>query len=91
MNRYAKRKSSKSKRPKTKLGLPDLDHSKSAVLDILRSPSRSVDIDRRSMNSFSGIALSRACRSTRLWSPVIASSSRIASSLPVRLTDGWRP
>ena len=29
---------SKTKRPKTKLGLPDLDHSKSAVLDSLRSP-----------------------------------------------------
>ena len=28
----------KPKRPKTKLGLPDLDHSKSAVLDSLRSP-----------------------------------------------------
>jgi hypothetical protein len=26
------------KRPKTKLGLPDLDHSKAAVLDSLRSP-----------------------------------------------------
>ncbi len=38
MSRYAKRKSSKLKRPKTKLGLPDLDHSKSAVLDSLRSP-----------------------------------------------------
>ena len=38
MSRHAKRKSSKPKRPKTKLGLPDLDHSKSAVLDSLRSP-----------------------------------------------------
>ena len=38
MSRHAKRKSSKLKRPKTKLGLPDLDHSKSAVLDSLRSP-----------------------------------------------------
>src|SRR5215467_7364458 len=38
ISRHAKRKSSKSKRPKTKLGLPDLDHSKSAVLDSLRSP-----------------------------------------------------
>ena len=38
MNRHAKRESSKSKRPKTKLGLPDVDHSKSAVLDSLRSP-----------------------------------------------------
>jgi hypothetical protein len=28
----------KPKRPQTRLGLPDLDHSKSAVLDSLRSP-----------------------------------------------------
>ena len=33
-----KGKSLTSKRPKTKVGLPDLDHSKSAVLDSLRSP-----------------------------------------------------
>ena len=38
MSRHPKRKSSKQKRPKTKLGIPDLDHSKSAVLDSLRSP-----------------------------------------------------
>ena len=38
MSRQAKGKSPKPKRPKTKLGLPDLDHSKSAVLDSLRSP-----------------------------------------------------
>ena len=39
MSRHDKRKSpQKPKRPKTKLGLPDLDHSKSAVLDSLRSP-----------------------------------------------------
>jgi hypothetical protein len=38
MGREAKWKSSKTKRPKTKLGLPDLDHSKSAVLDSLLSP-----------------------------------------------------
>jgi hypothetical protein len=38
MSRHAKRKSSNPKRPKTRLGLPDLDHSKSAVLDSLRSP-----------------------------------------------------
>ena len=39
MSRHGKRKSpQKPKRPKTKLGLPDLDHSKSAVLDSLRSP-----------------------------------------------------
>ena len=38
MSRHANRKYPKPKRPKTKLGLPDLDHSKSAVLDSLRSP-----------------------------------------------------
>ena len=38
MSRHANRKPSKLKRPKTKLGLPDLDYSKSAVLDSLRSP-----------------------------------------------------
>jgi site-specific recombinase XerC len=37
MSRHAKGKYPKPKRPKTKLGLPDLDHSKSAVLDSLRS------------------------------------------------------
>src|SRR6201987_5573210 len=38
MSRHGRGKSSKPKRPKTKLGLPDLDHSKSTVLDSLRSP-----------------------------------------------------
>jgi hypothetical protein len=38
MSKRAKRKIAASKRPKTKLGLPDLDHSKAAVLDSLRSP-----------------------------------------------------
>jgi hypothetical protein len=38
MNRYAKREPSKRNRPKARLGIPDLDHSKSAVLDSLRSP-----------------------------------------------------
>src|SRR5216684_3604592 len=38
MRRRATRKSANPKRPKTKLGLPDLDHSKTAVLSSLRSP-----------------------------------------------------
>ena len=37
-SRHGRRKYPKPKRPKTKLGLPDLDHSKSAVLDSLCSP-----------------------------------------------------
>jgi hypothetical protein len=38
MTKHNRRQFTKAKRPKTKLGLPDLDHSKSAVLNSLRSP-----------------------------------------------------
>jgi integrase len=38
MSKRFTRRSSTTKRPKAKLGLPDLDHSKAAVLDSLRSP-----------------------------------------------------
>ena len=38
MSKRAKRKPNAPKWPKSKLGLPDLDHSKAAVLDSLRSP-----------------------------------------------------
>src|SRR4051812_16429160 len=38
MSKRTTRKSAVAKRPRTKLGLPDLDHSKAAVLDSLRSP-----------------------------------------------------
>lgn len=38
MSKRAKRKPHASKRPKSKLSLPDLDHSKGIVLDSLRSP-----------------------------------------------------
>ena len=37
MSKLAKRSIAKTRRPKTKLGLPDFDHSKTAVLDSLRS------------------------------------------------------
>jgi site-specific recombinase XerD len=37
MSKNTRKSLGKPKRPKTKLGLPDLDHSKSAVLDSLRS------------------------------------------------------
>jgi len=37
MSRHTRKSLAKGKRPKAKLGLPDLDHSKSAVLDSLRS------------------------------------------------------
>jgi hypothetical protein len=37
MSRHGERNPGKPKRPKVRLGLPDLDHSKSAVLDCIRS------------------------------------------------------
>ena len=37
MRGHARKNVAKPKRPKTKLGLPDLGHSKSAVLDSFRS------------------------------------------------------
>jgi hypothetical protein len=38
MSKTVNGKRGNPKRPKAKLGLPDLDHSRSAVLDSLRSP-----------------------------------------------------
>ena len=38
MGNHRVRRTARAKRPKTKLRLPDLDHSKAAVLDSLRSP-----------------------------------------------------
>ncbi len=38
MSKTVNQRQANPRRPKTKLGLPDLDHSGSAVLDSLRSP-----------------------------------------------------
>jgi hypothetical protein len=65
MSKRARRKSVTSKRPKSKLGLPDLDHSKAAVLDSLRSPESNAVIDMPSMSSFSGIVLSHGSPLTK--------------------------
>src|SRR6516165_8713539 len=80
MSGYDKVKYPKPKRPKTKLGLPDLDHSKSASWTAFVHPSPNVAIDTPLMNLFSGTALSRDCRSTKLWSTATAFSLRIGSS-----------
>ena len=91
MRRKATRKSGNLKRPKTKLGLPDLDHSKSAVLNSLRSPESKRGY-RHAIDEFiSGTAPSPAFPSTRWWSPATEFTLRIAALRPVRSTDGWRP
>ena len=65
MMRDSKKKGKKTRRPKMKLGLPDLDQAKSAVLSSLRSPSRNAAIDIPSTNSSLGIVPSRASLSTK--------------------------
>jgi hypothetical protein len=77
MSGYGKDKYPKPKRPKTKLGLPDLDHSKSAVLDSLRSPESKRGY-RHAIDefiqwycseprlSFNKVVVARGCRSANL-------------------------
>src|ERR1700685_2880518 len=91
MRRHAKGKYPKPKRPKTKLGLPDLDHSKSAVLDSLRSPESKRGY-RHAIDEF----IQWYCSEPRLsFNKVvvtrIASSSRIASSRQERSMDDSLP
>ena len=66
MSRHATRRIAKTKRPKTKLGLPDLDHSKSAVQDSLRSPESKRGYRHAIDESSNGTVLSPDYRSTRL-------------------------
>jgi hypothetical protein len=91
MSKRARRKPATSKRPKSKLGLPDLDHSKVAVLDGLRSPESKRDIDMSSMSSFNGIVLSHGFRLTKWWSRAFAFSSRTVVSRPPRSMADLRP
>ena len=53
MRREQKRKTAISNRPKAKLGLPDLDHAKTAVLSSLRSPESKRGY-RHAINEFIG-------------------------------------
>jgi hypothetical protein len=79
MRRKATRKSGNLKRPKTKLGLPDLDHSKSAVLNSLRSPESKRGY-RHSIDEF----IQWHCSEARLWSdPFSASISQFVTTLVI--------
>ena len=51
MGKRGTTRTAKAKKPKTKLGLPDLDHSKAAVLESLRSPE-SKRGDRHAIDEF---------------------------------------
>jgi len=87
MSRHARKSLAKGKRPKAKLGLPDLDHSKSPVLDSLRSreSKRGCAID----ELFSGTVLNLACRSAKWSSRDSVSFWKIEISPQARSTGGW--
>ena|SRR5215469_12048729 len=58
-----RRKANGTRQAKTKLGLPDLEHAKSAVLVSLRSPESQCSYRVPLMISFAGIVPSHACPS----------------------------
>lgn len=95
MSKRAGRKPATSKRPKSKLGFPDLDHSKAAVLDSFVRQSPNGVIGMRSMSLSSGIVLSHDFLLIRWWSPAFAFSSRsVGSQRPRSMADlqpsaGW--
>ena len=83
------RKTGKQANPnglKAELGLPDLNQSRWAILENLRSPSRSEGADTLSMSSSSGTALNRGYPSTRLCSPGTGFISKIDTSRQERST-----
>jgi hypothetical protein len=82
MSKRVTRRSSGTKRPKTKLGLPDLDHSKAAVLDSLRSPESKRGY-RHAIDEF----IQWYCSEPRLsFNKVVATRFRIALE-----NRGWPP
>ena len=84
MSRYGNGKSLRPKRSKTKLGLPDLAHSKSAVLDSLGSPESKRGY-RHAIDEFIQWYCSEPRLSfNKIVSPATASSSRIGGSRPER-------
>jgi hypothetical protein len=79
-----------SNRQKTRLGLPDLEHAKAAVLDSLRSPESQRSY-RRSIEDFVfGIAPSLDFLSIRLLSLVIGFISKTNSSPPEPSMSDWQ-
>lgn len=62
-----KLKRRKGNRTKSKLGLPDPEHAKSAVLVSLRSPESQRSYRRSIEDFFVGTAPSLGCHSTKPW------------------------
>jgi hypothetical protein len=77
MRRRLSRAAKKKPHPKTKLGLPDLDQAKAAVLGSLRSPESQRGYQHSINESSAGIVPNLACPLTRLSSPGTESTSRV--------------
>ena len=83
-------KSRKKKRPpKRVLALPDLEQSKTAVLNTLTSKSGQRSYDRAITVSSIGTVPSRALRSTALWSCDTGFISNRSSMQPQQLIFVW--
>jgi hypothetical protein len=66
MGEHGTRRTAKAKKPRMKLGLPDLDHSKAAVLESLRSLESKRGY-RHAIDEFIQWYCSEPRRSTRSW------------------------
>ena len=66
----------KKNRPKTKLGIPDLEHSKAAVLRSLGSPDSRRGYQHAIDEFVAGTVLSHGSPSTRPWFYATAFTSR---------------
>jgi hypothetical protein len=84
------RATGKKNRPKTKLGIPDLEHSKAAVLGASVLRIRGADISMLLTSSLRGTVLSRDWHSIKQWFCVFGFTWRSAASHPEPSTSDWQ-
>jgi hypothetical protein len=77
-------KQQRAGKPKTRLGLPDLDHSKAAVIGSLRSPESQRGYTHAINEFIGGIAQNHGCRSIVPLSYGIETTSNRGVSLQAR-------
>ena len=83
-------KSKRKRAPKTILKLPDLEQSKSAVVNSLTSPVLSAPTTMRFASSLTGIARSHGWLSTKPSSPDIESRWSSGNTLRQQSTCDWQ-
>jgi hypothetical protein len=80
----------KKNRPKIKLGIPDLEHSKAAVLEASVLRIQGADTSMLLTSSLPGIVLSRDWHSTKQWFCAIGFTWRSAASRLEPSTSDWQ-